>query len=105
MHHNSVTTNHTTPFKSTIFRAALLAIIPALLMTGTALAKDISHERRKDRIISTGTEYIIIKEDEQTGDRIIRSKPDKPEEECNPYTDGQYPIIIELKPDISNYKK
>ena len=104
MHCTSITTNPTTPLKSTILKAAFFAVISTFLITENTLAKDLSNERR-DRIISTGTEYIIIKEDEQTGDRIIRSKPDKPEEECNPYTDGQYPLIIELKPDISNYKK
>ena len=71
-----------------------------------AHAKNPEPPKRQDRIISTGSPDIIIKQDYPSGDRIIQVKPQKqPEENCNKYTSGQYPIIIQLKPDISNYAK
>ena len=69
-------------------------------------AKKYPNVHRKDKVIGTDSSGIIIKEDSRSGDRIIRVKPKKQkEEDCNKYTDGQYPIIIKLEPDISNYKK
>lgn len=42
------------------------------------------------------------------GDRILRATPPKQkEEECNKYTNGQYPIILDLdlRPNFPKHKK
>ena len=106
MHRTSITTNSSFTIKSALYMLFTATICVIVLAPSLTFAKKYPNVHRKDKVIGTDSSGIIIKEESRSGDRIIRVKPEKQkEEDCNKYTDGQYPIIIELKPDISNYKK
>lgn len=106
MHHTSITTISSSAPKRALYTLFAVAICVIVFAPSLTVAKKFPKEHRQDKIIGTDSSEIIIKEDSQSGDRIMRVKPKKQkEEDCNKYTNGQYPIIIELKPDISDYKK
>lgn len=106
MHHTSITTDSLSVFNRALYTLFAVAICAIVIAPSLSFAKKIHKEHRQDKIIGTDSSGIIIKEDSRSGDRIMRVKPEKQkEEDYNKYTNGQYPIIIELKPDISNYKK
>ncbi|MEZ0574969.1 hypothetical protein [Halodesulfovibrio aestuarii] len=106
MHHISITTISSFIPKNAFYTLFTVAICAIILAPSPTFAKNISKEHRQDRVIGTDSPDIIIKEDSPSGDRIMQVKPQKQKEnDCNKYTSGQYPIIIELKPDISKYKK
>ncbi len=106
MHHTPITTNSSSTIKPALYMLFAAAICVTVLAPSLTFAKKYPKVHRQDKVIGTDSSDIIIKEESHSDDRIIRVKPEKQkEEDCNKYTNGQYPIIIELKPDISNYKK
>ncbi|MCT4627545.1 hypothetical protein [Halodesulfovibrio sp.] len=106
MHSNSTTHTFLSLPKLTASALIVSALCAIAFTPSLAIAKKYSQAPREDTVISTGSSEITITDDPLSGDRILEVKPETQEEEnCNKYTDGQYPIIIELKPDISNYKK
>lgn len=106
MHHTPITTKTSITIKRALSMLCVTTICAIALTPSLTFAKKYPNVHRKDKVIGTDSSGIIIKEESRSGDRIIRVKPEKQkEEDCNKYTNGQYPIIIELKPDISNYKK
>ncbi|SIN74183.1 hypothetical protein [Halodesulfovibrio marinisediminis] len=106
MHYTSITMNSSSTPKNALLTLFAIAICVIVLTPSISAAKKHHIEHRQDRVIGTDSSEIIIKEDYLSGDRIIRVKPKKQkEEDCNKYTSGQYPVIIKLEPDISNYKK
>lgn len=106
MHSDSTTHTFLLLPKLTVSALAVSVFCAITFTHSFAIAQKHSHATREDTVISTGSSEITITDDPLSGDRILEVKPEKQDEEnCNKYTDGQYPIIIELKPDISNYKK
>jgi len=106
MHHTSITKYSSFAPKCALYALVAIAIGVTALAPLQADAKKHSPAKRQDNVFGTDSPDIIIREDFPSGDRILEVKPEKQDqEECNDYTNRQYPIIIELKPDISSYKK
>lgn len=106
MHHISITMKPSPVYKKDLFVLITLIVCTLFLTPSLSEAKKQQPQYREDTVIGTDSSDITITEDYPSGDRVLEVKTKKQEkEDCNKYTSGQYPIIIELKPDISNYKK
>lgn len=106
MHYTSITMNPSSVPKRALYALFAIAICVMVIAPSVADAKKHVPAQRQDRVFGTDSSNITIETDYPSGDRILEVKPEKQkEEDCNKYTNGQYPIIIELKPDISGYKK
>ncbi|OBQ55757.1 hypothetical protein [Halodesulfovibrio spirochaetisodalis] len=108
MHHISVTNRSSSLSKRMAAILCASALCTVVLMPSLTVAKKTRAVPREDTVIGTGSPDISITEDPMNGDRILRATPPKQkEEECNKYTNGQYPIILDLdlRPNFPKHKK